>query len=871
MFIQKIKNLFSKKGHLSQISDSNIIGVVTCNREGRILSANQYFCDMVGISPEVIRFGKVKVTDFATDSSKVMKVVEKLVAGQKIPTFEKEYLHKSGRRVPALVTLYKIDRDTHIALINDLSERKQMESELAEVNSRLKSKVDQQNKELFRINSELREKIRRESEVSRNLKISEQFLSSIFETIPHMIFVKSAKDLRFVSFNKAGEKLIGIPKEELIGKNDYDFFKKEEADFFTQKDREVLESKKITDIPCEPINTVHGEKFLHTTKIPICNDKGEPEYLLGISEDISQKRSLQERHDELVKAEAETEVIKESVQRLNFISESSQLLSEALCVEKTIEKFCKHVVSEFSDFCFIDQYDAEEDRLKRIATSFRETSGKIHNSDNGFFIPLEVKDEACQLLVIKTKKDNRCPDVTPERVRELLGKPFENHAIRLASEIIVAPVIIGDEVWGLATFSSPKDKDSFSEMDLSTIRNLTKRLSLSLQNSHLYRQSIEANKAKSHFLSSVSHELRTPLGAIIGFSELALESEFLTSGIRDYINTIKRNGDLLLNLVNEILDLSKAESEHIELEMELFSLKRLIKDVSQSVSIKAAEKGLELKILMTPELPDQFIGDSLRVRQILLNILSNAIKFTNKGWVKLEVTSKVEEEGGQRHCQLSFLVSDTGFGIPSEEAKTLFRPFSQSKSSMKKGSGGTGLGLYLSRKLARLMNGDVFFIPDDNRKGSQFQIDIDLTMIAEKDSAISLKKDISILDGLNKKAKGERLLIVEDYQENQLLIEKFSKDLFKNVDLAPNGEEGLKKIFDREYDLVFMDIQMPVMGGFEAIKILRQRGYKGKVVALTADAMKGNREKCLEAGFDDFITKPINRRTIEKAVAQYLA
>jgi PAS domain S-box-containing protein len=479
---------------LRRMFETNMIGLCISDHEGNIHEANDYYLKLLGADPKLLAEGRLNWRDFTDPDSRDRSAAaarELREAGYTRP-FEKEYIRPDGTRVAALVAATQVDAQSNIAFILDMSQ----------------------------------------SRMAERLSQSEKFLESVIEFIPNMIFVKDAKDLRFVRFNRAGEELLGHPRSALIGKSDYDFFPKEQADFFVNKDRAVLKNRQVVDISEEPIATSHGTRYLHTKKIPLLGPDGEPEYLIGISEDITEKKSAERQKIALLQAQVARE--------------------EA---EKTAD---------------------------RMAT--------------------------------------------------------------------------------------------------------------------LTEQANEANRAKSAFLANISHELRTPLGAMLGFAELALD-ELNPERTAEYVRTVLRNGRELMRIVDEVLDLSKAESNSMRIENVAFSPPELLEDIRQLMEVRANQKGLDLIFKTQGPLPKVAVADPFRLRQILLNVIGNAIKFTEQGIVS--VTASAEDH------RLRFIVTDSGIGIPQEQSDRLFRPFTQADDSTTRKFGGTGLGLFLSRNLAHRMGGDV--------------------------------------------------------------------------------------------------------------------------------------------------------------------
>lgn len=368
-----------------------------------------------------------------------------------------------------------------------------------------------------------------------------------------------------------------------------------------------------------------------------------------------------------------------------------------------------------------------------------------------------------------------------------------------------------------------------------------------------------ANQAKGHFLANMSHEIRTPLGAIIGFSDLLVRKAKTDQDRQRFAAVIKRNGHSLMQIIDDILDLSKIEAGKLRFERIDVNLRALIADVMDLFVVRANDRGITLTSNIDEDVPAQVQVDPTRLRQILFNVIGNAIKFTEQGGVSLTV--RVLNRG----ATLEFDVTDSGIGISQEQRACLFQAFSQADTSTTRRFGGTGLGLLLTRRLTEAMDGDFLLTRSEPGQGSTFAVRLPL-LISATERAIPTAKSESHPRGLS----GRRVLLIEDNEDNRLFLEQVLRGEGADVESACNGAVGVNLAKEREFDFVLTDIQMPEMDGFTAARVLRERGYKGPILGLSAHAFRDEREKSKMNGFDDYLAKPIEAEALLTRVLELL-
>jgi len=628
----------------------------------------------------------------------------------------------------------------------------------------------------------------------------------------------------------------------------------EDQEYIMPKIKKSIEERKIWEIEYRIRHKDNSIRWLFERGRGVFNEKGELIYLDGFILDNTERK------------DAERLLRKQSVLQQMLMNISSKYINIPLSeievsIRESLEELGRFVDA---DRAYIFNYDFER---RTTSNTYEWCAGGIEPQINELQnIPMEYVPYWVERH--KSGKELLYEDifVLPEGdpVREIL----EPQGIK---SLITIPMISGDECMGFVGFDWVKGYHSFSEVEKQLL-GVFSHLLVNIRNRSILERNLikekknaeVANRAKSEFLANISHEIRTPMNSILGFSEVMLNT---VSGERDknYLKTILSSGKTLLALINEILDLSKIEAGKMEISPEPADLRLIINENADIFSHKIKEKNLELFVVIDENFPLSIVIDELRLRQILLNLMENAIKFTEKGFVKIELTTLNRKE---ESIDFAISVSDTGIGIEEEERGKIFEYFSQKSGQDERKYGGTGLGLSISKRLSELMNGKIC-VESEPGKGSVFTVTFDDVRCSEE----TVETEENFFWKENRVIfKGAKILIADDIPHNRELVVSYVQNHDLKIVEAHNGRYAVEMAEAYLPDLIFMDIRMPGLSGIEATKILKENPITSKIpiVALTAISFGEGEEGNIKTMFDGYIRKPISRKQIMEELLKHL-
>ncbi len=701
------------------------------------------------------------------------------------------------------------------------------------------------------------------------LKDSQARLQALLDNSTNVTTMKDLEG-RYILVNSRFEQLLGRSKDQIIGKTDADIYPEGLAGVLQMNDSRVLRANQAMEFD-EYIPLRTGIHTYLSMKFPIRDAEGNAIGLGAISTDISDRKRaemsvrrenakltamISSMEEGVVFADADDRVIEVNDYFCHFVGRGRGEI-----LDRPIWEFHpEHVRDKVRSV--VEHYKANPDKP---ATVIQRSMGSadvilrvqpIHHERQYEGILLTITD-VTELVEAKRKAD--------EARRDLAERANELERTRLASLNIM------DDLERARAEAVEANRE---------LEATNQQLEAAIQRANEMAMAAEvASVSKSEFLANMSHEIRTPMTAILGFTELLREPHQTEADRLDCIETIHRNGQYLLTIINDILDLSKIEAGKMEIERIACDPVRIVREVGTLMYYRAAEKELDLELHFDGPIPRRMQSDPTRVRQILLNLVGNAIKFTETGRVR--VRTVMAEPPSSDTPRIGFEISDTGIGMSPGQVGRLFKPFSQADGSTTRRFGGTGLGLAISKRLAEMLGGDIT-VESTPGEGSTFWVTVETGPVADLETVPNemadpeMDVDVTPSQAAPSPSLRARILLAEDGPDNQRLIAHILRKAGAEVEIAENGRVAVDCTMQawetgQAFDVVLMDMQMPVLDGYAATKELRRNRYPGPILALTAHAMEGDREKCLKAGCDDFTTKPVNREELIRIVGQHAA
>lgn len=658
-------------------------------------------------------------------------------------------------------------------------------------------------------------------------KMQDAVITQLLDSIPDLIFFVDL-DGYYLGCNQEFARFVGKEKREIIGAHTSELFGKEKTLAFKKTEQLIL----TLDRP------FHQERWLYypdgsrvladIVRAPLKDAEGKIIGIIGSSRNITDKKVAEQKLKEQL--ELHDLLFNNSINGFFFMMLDEPIIwNDTIDKEKTLDYVFKHQRVTKVNTAMLKQYRTTEAEFLGLVPNIlfqhdlekgREAWRKMFDEGHLYIDTLERRFDGTPMWVLG---DYVCIYDFEGRITGHFGVQIDNTERKMAEEALI----------------------------------------------EAKKKAETANLAKTQFLANMSHEIRTPMNGILGFLQL-LENSPLTEEQKNYLKHIKTSSKLLLCIIDDTLDASKLETKKLTLIETSFNFKETLEEIVLAFSAMALQKNIHLELQLKPDVPQNVIGDAPRLKQIIYNLLNNAIKFTENGEVILHAALAKKTD---TNYEILIKISDTGIGIKDDDLNNLFEPFSQVENSSIRKYGGTGLGLTIAKSLIELMQGEIT-VESELDKGSTFIFTVNLKKDLKKltGDKLTVEKNSFPVPLKSSNNVSLKILVAEDNELNYMLINEVLTALNQNSQWVINGEEAVKACLEENFDLIFMDCQMPVMDGYEATRQIRKvtQGKKHiPIIAMTAYAMKGDREKCLEAGMDEYLSKPLNIKQIASLISKY--